>query len=184
MKKLFATFVMAFAAVAASATTLGVGYEYMAVASQPGKSHQEKETVGLTQATQYGTIDGALTYGQTDGVQGNQTGFELGYAYPLTVGHYAVIPRVAYGNVSTLNADGHFAALGAEVRRFAFGHHTFASAEYRQNTDNGSINQKTYQAGVDFHINKSFTVRTALKHVNISNVEAQNGVAATVKYAF
>lgn len=183
MKKLLAIFAIAFAT-AASATTLGVGYEYMGVASQPGKTQQEKETVSLTQATDFGTFDGALTYGQTNGVQGNQTGFELGYAYPLTVGHYAVIPRVAYGNISVLNADGHFAAVGAEVRRTVFGFNTFTSAEYRQNTNDGSINQKTYQAGADFQLSKSLSIRAALKHANVNNTEYQNGAGATVKYVF
>jgi len=184
MKKLFATFALAFAAIAASATTVGAGYEYMGVASQPGKTQQEKETFGLSEATKYGTFDAALTYGQTNGAQGNQTGYEVGYTYPLTVEHYAVLPRVALGNTSTLNADGHTAAVGVEVRRFAFGQHAFVSAEYQQNTANASTTQKSYQAGVDFHINKAFTVRTALKHVNISNVEAQNGIVASVKYSF
>jgi hypothetical protein len=183
MKKLFAIFAIAFAT-AASATTLGVGYEYMGVASQAGKTQQEKETVGLTQATQYGTVDGALTFGNTNGAQGNQTGFELGYAYPLTVGQYAVIPRVAFGNTSTLNADGHFAAVGAEGRFTAFGLPSFVAAEYRQNTADATATQKTYQVGVDYPVGKSFTVRAALKHANISNTEYQNGVAATVKYAF
>lgn len=184
MKKLFATFIMAIAAFSASATTLGVGYEYMGVASQPGKTQQEKATVGLTQATAYGTVDGALTSSITNGVQGKQTGYELGYAYPLTIGGFAVLPRVAIGNISTLNVDGHFAAAGAEVRATMFGLPTFVAAEYRLNTGDASANQKTYQVGVDYPINKAFSVRAALQHVNVSNTEFQNGVAATVKYAF
>lgn len=184
MKKLFATFVLATAALSASATTLGVGYEYMGVASQPGKTQQEKATVGLSQATAYGTVDGALTNSTTNGAQGTQTGYELGYTYPLVVGGFAVLPRVAIGNTSTLNVDGHFADAGVEARATVLGLPAFVAADYRLNTSDASANQKTYQVGVDYPINKAFSVRAALKHVNISNTEYQNGVAATVKYAF
>jgi len=184
MKKLFTAFVIASAALTASATTLGVGYEYLGVASQGNKTQQEKATVSLSQATNYGTIDGALTNDKTNGIQNIQTGYEVGYTYPLVIGGHAVLPRVAIGNVNTLNADGHFADAGAEVRATVFGIPAFVAADYRLNTADASSNQKTYQVGVDYPINKAFSVRAALKHVNISNTEFQNGIAATVKYAF
>lgn len=184
MKKTFIAIVAATAAFAASATTIGTGYEYMGVASQGGKTQQEKAVVGLTQATKYGTVDGALTYGSTNGAEGNQTGYELGYSYPLSVAGYAVTPRVFIGNVGTLGADGHFAGAGAEVRFPVFGLNTFVAADYRLNAANAAVNEKTYQIGADFLVTKDISVRAALKHVNISNTEFQNGVAATVSYSF
>lgn len=184
MKKLLATFVLAISAASAFATTVGVGYEYMGVASQVGKTQQEKQTVSLSQVTNYGTIDGALTYDRTNGTQGNQTGYEIGYSYPVSVVGLSVIPRVAIGNVSTLNADGHFASVGTEVAYPVFGLNTFGGVEYRLNTANAANNQKMYQVGADFAVTKTVSIRAALKHVNISNVEFQNGATATVKYSF
>lgn len=184
MKKLLATFVLAISAASAFATTIGAGYEYMGVASQVGKTQQEKQTLGLSQVTKYGTVDGALTYGQTNGAEGNQTGYEIGYSYPVSVVGLTVTPRAAIGNTSTLNADGHFASIGTEVGYPLFGLNTFVGAEYRLSTANAAANQKTYQVGADFAVTKAVSVRTALKHVNISNVEFQNGAAATVKYSF
>lgn len=184
MKKLLATFVLAISAASAFATTVGVGYEYMGVASQVGKTQQEKQTVGLSQVTNYGTIDGAFTYDRTNGTQGNQNGYEIGYSYPVSVAGLSVTPRVVIGDVGTLAADGHFTGVGAEVKYPMFGLNTFAGAEYRLNAANAASNQKTYQVGADFAVTKAVSVRVALKHVNLSNVEFQNGAAATVKYSF
>lgn len=184
MKKSFIAIVAAAAAFAATATTVGVGYEYMGVADQAGKTQQQNSTVRVSQSTDYGTVDGALVYDTTNGTQGNQTGYEIGYLYPIAVAGHAVIPRVFAGNLGALNVDGHYAGAGAEARFPLFGFDTFIAADYRLNTAAAAVNEKTYQAGVDYQINKDYSVRAALKHANYSNVEFQNGVAVTVKYAF
>jgi len=185
MKKLFIA-LAAVVAFCASATTIEVGAGRMGVASTPGKTTQDNTFVAVRQATAYGTLDGALTYGNTDGAQGNTNGYEVGYSYPVSLKKFTVIPRVFVGNTTELGTEGHFYGTSVEWRlplTAKLG--GFANVDYRKGSveATGSL-RKTYSFGVDYPVSKAVSIRASYRHANLGGNELQNGVQGVVSYSF
>lgn len=191
MKKIIAGIALSIFALASTATELSVGYGFLGVADQPGTTQQENSFLQVKQATGYGNVSAALTGANSNGSQKSQSGYEVGYEYPVALDKtYSLVPRVAYGDVSTKDAaglgiDGHYFSYGIEGKfSQSRGMDLFAAADFKKGViEATAATERSFQIGAEYVVAENLSIRGALAHRSVNNVFA-NGVLATVKFAF
>lgn len=195
MTKLFRTFAavaaLALATSAASAASLVVEYDYHNVQRSPVQLHYV--AVGVTQDTGYGVVD-AYWQGQrvvsTDGYRDNNSGYEVGYGYNLSVVDQPVFVRAAVGNFSNIDQAGsnkalNYALLSAEtsfplkqnVSGYVGYSHTFAL----NSADPQNMNR--VQAGVDFTLPTKDVLRTGVSAIK-AGADNTYGVVFVLTHPF
>ena len=196
MKKILTAIALATAALTASATGLVVEYNYNRVNGKPaGYSHNQYFYVGLAQPTRFGTFDAGVqgTRTSVDGFAADRAnGYEVGYSYPLTVGKFGVIPRIAYGSMANINPAGTGYDLHARYYmpsvevNYALSPKlgVFTSFEHMNGVNADSVARANrVQAGLDFTITKDFAMRTAYSYNKFGDTN-QQGVVLVGKYSF
>jgi opacity protein-like surface antigen len=195
MKKILIAVALAAAALSASATGLVVEYDYNHYQGTPNKlNHNEYGYVGLIQSTKFGTFDAGLqgirTY-QPGGVD-RADGYEIGYSYPLTLGKFGVIPRLAYGSMAHINPAGTGFDLHARYYmpsvevNYALNPKlgVFTSFSHMNGVNAASVARANRtQAGVDFTLTKSLALRTAYSYNKFGDTP-QQGVVLIGTYSF
>ena len=196
MKKILTAIALATAALTASATSLVIEYNWNHYQGTPkGLNHNDYGYVGLAQSTRFGTFDA--------GIQGTRTftrgfatdranGYEVGYSYPMTVGKFGVVPRIAYGSMANINPAGTGYDLHARYYmpsvevNYALGSKVgvFTSLEHMNGVNADSVARANrVQAGLDFTITKDFAMRTAYSYNKFGDTN-QQGVVLVGKYSF
>ena len=197
MKKTLAALALLAAAASASATTLVVEYDYNHVANEPaGYTHNQYGYIGLTQELgKFGLVDvglqgaGATTKGVgTD----RQSGWEVGYTYPLSFGKVTVLPRLATGAMNRIDPAGAGFTLNA---RYWLGSVEanmpladklggYVSYSHMNGINADSIKRANrVQAGVDFAVTKSLSLRTGYSYQKFAE-DNLNGVVLIGSYSF
>ena len=196
MKKIFTTLALSIATLSASATGLVVKYDWNHYQGTPnGANHNVYGYVGLKQATQIGTFDAGLqtTRTYTNGFDVDRAnGYEIGYSYPLTIGKFGVIPRIAYGSMANINPAGTGFDLHARYYMPSIEVNyplnsnlsTFVSFSHLNGLNSDSVARANrVQAGIDLTLTKTFVIRTAYSYNKFGDTN-QQGVALVGTYSF
>lgn len=196
MKKILTALALATAALTASATGLVVEYDWNHIQGKPnGYNHNDYGYVGVIQPTKFGTFDAGLQ-GTRSFVSGygidRANGYEIGYSYPIATSGLTVIPRGAYGSMAHINPAGTGFNLHARYWMASLevdkqlndkvGLYTAVSHMNGVNADS-IARANRFQAGVDFTLSKSFSLRTGYSY-NVFGDTKQQGVVAIGTYSF
>lgn len=196
MKKILTALALAVIAASASATSLVVEYNWNQYKGKPaGANHNVYGYIGLIQPTRFGNFDAGVqarrTYTSGFAVD-NANGYEVGYSYPFAVGKFGVIPRIAYGSMANINPAG--TRLDLHARYYmpsvevnyalnpTLGVYTSVSHMNGVNADSVARANR-FQAGVDFSLTKTFSVRTGYSYNKFGDTP-QQGVVAVGTYTF
>lgn len=185
MKKTFIALAL-LASVAAHATTLTVEYDRDRVAHT---ANEQTVWVGLKQSTPVGVFDGKLQRALPSSLAGHQTGWELGYSLPVTVGSLTLQPRLGVGSAFYQNpayaVNARYVRPGIEARLPLVGSlGGYASYDYTKGINSvANVHTQRVQAGVDYAVTPSFGVRAGLSHKN-DGAQRTNGVVLVGSYSF
>lgn len=155
------------------AATLSVEYDYAHVSSNPdGWESSNYGYIGVTVPIgELGLVDFGVqgVYSQNTWGNDRQSGWELGYTYPLAYGAVNFLPRVAYGSMSRINLEGTDDQLSARYYLVSieantpitnqFGAYTSYSHMGAANADS-ITSANRFQIGIDTTITKEFVLRT------------------------
>ena len=199
MKKLLTALVLTTLSLAAPATTLTAEYDYNYIATTPdGYRDNQYGYFGIAQPLghegKFGVVDAGIQGSRTNqtAFSDNQTGWELGYTYPLSFGSISVLPRAAYGAMNKINPDGTGFKLNARYYLLSveadktlsdrFG--AYVSYSHMGHANDDSIRRANrVQFGIDTALTKSFGLRTGLSFQKFDTTQ-QNGLVLIGTYTF
>jgi hypothetical protein len=190
MKKTLLAVALLVCSAAVSATTLNVEYNYSTVQGDSAYKHTQYGYIGLAQSTKYGTIDAGLQ-GATANVNNvptdKQSGWELGYSYPLSVDRFTVSPRIAYGAMNAIapNFNARYWLASVEVStRLAENIGGYVSVSHLNGANADSIARANrFQIGADWTLTKTFNLRTGYSFQRFG-ADNLSGVVAVGSYSF
>jgi opacity protein-like surface antigen len=196
MNKILALAVLALVAGTASATAVDVEYDWNhVVANKDNSNHTHYVYAGVIQPTAIGTFDFGLqgTRAQYYGFSNDDSnGWELGYSYPLTYGAFTVVPRFAFGEMNHINPDGtgynynakyFLPSLEADHALTPYAGGYVAYSYMRKANADSIVKANRLQAGIDWTVTKSITLRTGLSYNKFGD-QNQEGVVVIGTYGF
>lgn len=184
---------LAFASIAASATTLTAEYNYNETAgSSVGAS--QYGYLGIAQETKYGTVDfgfqGANSTTSRFGAL-DQSGYEVGYSYPVQVGKFNVVPRAATGVLHTIDpsAAGFSSSqkyfLVSVEGQYKLSEKVGAYSSYSHSNSIGGtkFHGNRVQVGIDYTVTKALNLRAGYSFQKL-DADNLNGLVAVASYSF
>lgn len=193
-KSLIAVIALAtLAAASASATTISAEYNYNETAGNSAGASQYGY-IGLAQETKYGTVDfGVQGANATTSRFGalDQSGYELGYSYPVQVGKFNVVPRAATGVLHTIDPSAagfstsqkYFLVSVEGQYKLAEKFTGYSSYSHSNSIGGTKFHGNRVQVGVDYAVTKALNLRTGLSFQKVDG-DNLNGVVAVVSYSF
>ena len=195
MKKLFATFSLAFmtATAMAAGPTVGVSYDLnLARSNVSGFDRAHEAKLFVAQETKLGTFDAGLLGARYSAVgNDNANGFEVGYSNGFSYNKYGITGRLGYGRMNAIDPNGggftgnsSYVSLGVEGSMpVTQSMNAFVGYRHRNALGDDMFAQNRITAGVDYALNKSFAIRAGYAHTRQAGYKA-NGLTTAVSYSF